>query len=162
MCCDGALFDNVRLGPNEDAQKVKMLGLPVKLSRAKVPVAFFRQPCTALGADCSCRVYADRPAQCRTFECGVFKDAQSGKIASAAALRLVKQARRRAGKVRRLLRKLGNADERLSLGARFRRVKRHMESGVVDSAAGEVFADLCLAVHQLDQLAHKNFYTKAG
>jgi len=159
MCCDGTLFDNVQFEPGEDAQKMKELGLPVKLSRAKVPVAFFRQPCRALQSDCSCRVYADRPVQCRSFECGVFKDAQAGEINYEAALRLVKQAKRKADKVRRLLRKLGETDERLSLGARFRRAQRRLETGMADGAAADTFADLGLASHQLDLLAHKKFYT---
>ncbi|MDQ8180052.1 YkgJ family cysteine cluster protein [Pelagicoccus sp. SDUM812005] len=160
MCCDGTLFDNVRLGADEDAAAVKALGLPVRFSRAKVPVAFFRQPCRALGADCTCSVYANRPAQCRSFECGVFKAAESGDIGYESAHRLVKQARKRAERARKLLRKMGERDEGLSLGARFRRVQRWVESGEVDAAAGETFAALGLAMHQLDLLAHRKFYTE--
>ncbi len=162
MCCDGSLFDNVRLGPSEDAEELKALGLPVKLSRAKVPVPFFRQPCRALQSDCTCKVYAGRPAQCRSFECGVFKDAEAGRITQDAALRLVKQARRKADKVRRLLAKLGDTDETLSLGSRFRRTQRRLESGGIDAAAGDAFAELGLAVHKLDLLAHEKFYTEEG
>lgn len=161
LCCDGTLFDNVRLGPGDEAQKLKALGLPVEVSRARTPVNFFRQPCTALCADRTCRVYADRPGQCRTFECGVFKDAQAGRITFAAALRWVKQARRKADNVRRLLRKLGDTDERRALGDRFRRTQRRLESGGADAAAGETFAELGLAVHRLNLLAHEKFYTKA-
>ena len=32
---------------SDDARKVKALGLPVKVSRGKVPVARFPQPCAA-------------------------------------------------------------------------------------------------------------------
>lgn len=70
-------------------------------------MTFFPQPCVALCADRKCRVYADRPGQCRAFECGVFKDAQSGRITGPVALRQVKQARKKADAIRRLLRKLG-------------------------------------------------------
>lgn len=161
LCCDGTLFDNVRLGPGDDAKKLKTLGLPVSVSLAKTPVTFFRQPCAALCADRTCRLYADRPVQCRTFECGVFKDAQAGRIESASALRLVKQARRRADKIRRLLRKLGDTEETLPLSERFRRTKRRMESGLADENAAHTFAELGLAVHALNLLAHDKFYTKA-
>ena len=160
LCCDGSLFDNVRLGPGDDAKKMKALGLPVTVSRAGTPVTFFRQPCTALCADRTCQVYADRPVQCRTFECGVFKDAQAGRITFADALRLVKQARRRADNIRRLLRKLGDTEEHRPLGDRFRRTQRRMESGRADAAAGDTFAELGLAVHQFNLLAHEKFYTK--
>jgi len=161
LCCDGTLFDNVQLGPGDDAKKVQALGLPVLVSRARTPVTFFRQPCTALCADRTCRVYADRPGQCRTFECGVFKNAQAGRITFAAALRLVKQARRRADHIRRLLRQLGDTEEHRPLGDRFRRTQRRMESGSADAEAAGTFAELGQAVHQLNLLAHEKFYTKA-
>ncbi len=160
LCCDGTLFDNVHLGPGDDAEKVKALGLPVMVSRAQTSIVFFRQPCTALCADRTCRVYADRPVQCRSFECGVFKDVRAGRIPFADALRLVKQARRRADKIRRLLRKLGDTEERRPLGDRFRRTQRRLESGIVDEVAGATFAELGVAVHHLNLLAHEKFYTK--
>src|SRR5688572_17682414 len=108
MCCDGTLFDGVQLEAGEDAKKLKALGLPVAISRGKTPIARFPQPCAALCTDRSCRVYADRPNQCRVFECGTFKEAKAGHITFAAALRLVKKARRHADHVRRLLHELGD------------------------------------------------------
>jgi len=162
LCCDGTLFDNVRLGPGDDAKKLQALGLPVKVSRGQTPVTFFRQPCTALCADRTCRVYADRPGQCRAFECGVFKDVQAGRITFAGALLLVKQARRKADNIRRFLRTLGDMEEHRSLGDRFRRTQRRLESGIADEAAGHTFAELGLAVHQLNLLAHEKFHTRAA
>ncbi|EDY80441.1 conserved hypothetical protein [Verrucomicrobiia bacterium DG1235] len=160
LCCDGSLFDNVRFGPGDDVEGAKARGLPVKVSRAKVPVAFVRQPCSALCGDLKCRIYAERPSHCRSFECGVFKESQSGQITLEAALRQVKRGRRKAEKVRELLRKFGDTDERSSIGVRFRRAQRRVESGLVDGAAGDVFADLGLAMHELDMLAHRRFYTR--
>ncbi|MBD5780675.1 YkgJ family cysteine cluster protein [Pelagicoccus sp. NFK12] len=160
MCCDGSLFDNVRLQPEESAEDLKRLGMPVKLSRAKLPVAFLRQPCRALGEDCACAIYSQRPAQCRSFECGVFKEAQSGAISYEEAHRLVKQGRRKADKVRKLLVATGETDEALSLGARFRRVQRWVQRGEVDAEAGASFAALGLAMHKLDLFAHEKFYTE--
>jgi uncharacterized protein len=160
LCCDGTLFDNVRLGADDDAKHLKTLGLPVSVSRAKVPITHFRQSCAALCADRSCRVYANRPAQCRTFECGVFKDTQAGRIDFATARRWVVQARRRADKIRGLLRQLGDTAEQDSLNERFRRTKRRLESGVADEAAAGIFAQLSLEVHTFGLLAHEKFYTK--
>ena len=161
LCCDGTLFDNVRLGPGDAAPKLKALGLPVEITRGRTPVTLFRQPCAALCADRTCRVYADRPGQCRAFECGVFKDAAAGRIAFATALRAVKHARRKADTIRRLLRALGDTDEHRSLGDRFRRTQRRLESGNADAAAGATFAALGLAVHQFNLLAHEKFYTQS-
>ena len=160
LCCDGTLFDLVKLEQGDDARKLKALGLPVSISRGKTPVARFPQPCSALCEDRSCRLYAERPWQCRTFECQVLKDAKAGRITFAAALPLVKQARRRADHVRRLLRELGDTDEHRALGERFHRTSERIESGNADEAAKAKFADLSLAVHRLKILLHDRFYSQ--
>lgn len=161
LCCDGTLFDNVQLGPGDDVKKVKALGLPVAVTRARQPVSQFRQPCLALCADRTCRIYADRPVQCRTFECGVFKEAQAGRITFAAALRLVKQVRRKADNIRRLLRKLGDTEEHRPLGDRFHRTQLRLGSGVADEATAHTFSELGLAMHQHNLVVCGRFYTKA-
>lgn len=160
LCCDGTLFDLVKLEAIDDARKLKALGLPVTVSRGKTPIARFPQPCAALCADRTCRLYAERPWQCRVFECRVFKDAKAGKIAFATALRLVKQARRRAEKIRRLLRELGDTDEHRGLGERFHRTSERLESGQADAATHARFADLSLAMHRFKLQAHEKFYTQ--
>jgi hypothetical protein len=161
LCCDGTLFHHVQLGDGDDAGKLKTLGLPVKTPRAKAPVARFPQPCSALCADRTCRVYASRPGQCRSFECGVLKDLQAGRLASPAALRLVRQARQDADKIRGLLRQLGDDEEHRALNERFRRTKQRMEAGFADEATGNTFAELSLAMHYFGLLTHDKFYTRA-
>ena len=158
LCCDGTLFDLVKLERGDDAGKLKALGLPVSLSRSKQPVARFPQPCSAMCEDRTCRLYAERPWQCRTFECRLLKDAKAGRITFAAALPLVKQARRQADNVRRLLRELGDTNEHVALGERVHRTSERMESGHADEAAKAKFADLSLAVHRLKLLTQKRFY----
>jgi hypothetical protein len=160
LCCDGSLFDGVQLEPGDDAKKLQSLGLPVATSRARIPVARFPQPCHALCADRTCRLYTDRPRQCRVFECGVFKDLRAGRIELTDAMKLTGRARRRADKIRRLLRQLGDTDEFRPLGERFHRMQCHMESTSHDAAALGTFADLSLAVHRLKLLAHDRFYTR--
>lgn len=161
LCCDGTLFDVVKLEPGDNAGRLKAFGLPITVSRGQAAVARFPQPCAALCADRTCRLYADRPGQCRAFECRVFKDAHAGRISFTAALRLVRQARRRADKVRRLLRELGDTEEHLGLGERFHRTSERLESGEADPAAKAKYADLSLAMHQLKLQAHARFHTSA-
>lgn len=162
LCCDGSFFDSVRLGPGDARAKLKALGLPVEVAPTPEPVAYFCQPCTALCADRTCRVYADRPGQCRSFECGVFKAVQAGRIGFAEAVRLVQQARRRADAVRRLLRKLGDTGEQRPLGERFRRVQRRMDTGDAGEAAARTYAELGVAMHRLNLLAYEKFHTRIG
>lgn len=160
LCCDGTLFDLVKLERGDDSGKLKALGLPITHSRGREPVARFPQPCSALCADRTCRLYADRPWQCRTFECRLLKDAKAGRTTYTAALPVVKQARRRADKIRRLLRELGDTGEHRALGERFHRTAERMESGGAEEAAKGKFADLSLAMHRLKLLLHGRFYTQ--
>lgn len=161
LCCDGTLFDNVRLGAGDDAAQLKSLGLPVTLSRGREPVAGFNQPCAALCPDRTCRAYAHRPNQCRTYECMVYQGMKSGRLTPAAALRRVTRARGQADRVRRLLRALGDNDEHRSLGERFHRMQCRMEEKPAHPAALATFADLSLAVHRLKLLAHAKFHVRA-
>ena len=161
LCCDGTLFDNVTLEAGDDLAKMKALGQPMEASTVLKGVYFFRQPCAALCADRTCRIYADRPVQCRTFDCGVLKDAQAGQITFVEALRWVKQARRHADRARRLLRKLGDTEDHRSLHGRFKRMRRRLGGGVEDAAAAANFAELGLAMHRLDLLTHEKFHTQA-
>jgi hypothetical protein len=161
LCCDGTLFDGVQLEPGDDAQKLKALGLPVVVYRAKQPITRFAQPCAALCADRTCQLYKNRPRQCRTFECKVFKELRAGETELPAALRLVTKTRRLADKARRLLRKLGDTDEHRSLGERFHRMDDRLRADASDPAALALFADLSLVIHRLKLLAHERFYTRA-
>lgn len=160
LCCDGTLFDLVKLEPGDDARRLRALGLPVTTTRGKAAVARFPQPCAALCADRTCRLYADRPWQCRQFECRTFKDARAGEISYATAKRRVAQARRRADKARRLLRELGDTDEHLGLGERFHRTSERLESGAGDAAANAKYADLSLLIHHLRRQSFEHFYTQ--
>jgi Fe-S-cluster containining protein len=161
LCCDGTLFDGVQLEPGDDAKKLKALGLPITVSRGRKPIARFPQPCAALCADRTCRLYANRPGQCRSFECKLFKQLRDGQTELAPALRLVGKTRRVADKARRLLRRLGDHEEHRSLGERFHRMDDQLRADGSDPAALALFADLSLAIHQLKLLAHERFYTRA-
>lgn len=161
LCCDGTLFRDVELQPGDDAAKLRALGLPIPRSARRVPR--FAQPCAALCADLRCRVYADRPARCRQFECAVFKAVASGEVEPPAALKTIRQTRQMAEKVRRLLRELGDAGEGTALAKRFQRLKRQFDAGELPEGldaetAYDRFAELSLAVHELDLRLRTKFY----
>ena len=111
LCCDGTLFGNVELQLADDADQLKALGLPIS-SRGKPR---FPQPCRALGADCRCAIYADRPQQCRAFVCALLKAVESEDKSAESALRLIRRTRQQSERVRVLLRTLGETDERRAL-----------------------------------------------
>ena len=157
LCCNGVLFKDVELQLGDSAKKLEALGLPVKVSRSKTGVARFPQPCAALSG-CQCRIYAERPARCRQFECALLKAVVAGEIEKESALRTIRDARKRAEKVRGLLQELGDTNESLALSLRFKRIKKKIETSALDDDTAEIFSRLTLAVHDLNLLLHAKFY----
>jgi Fe-S-cluster containining protein len=161
LCCDGTLFRDVELQPDDDAAKLRALGLPIPQSALRVPR--FQQPCSALCPDLKCRVYADRPSRCRQFECALFQAVALGRAELPAALKVVRQTRQMAEKVRRFLGELGDAGETIALAKRFKRLKRKFDAGELPAGldaetAYDRFAELSLAVHELDLRLRGKFY----
>jgi Fe-S-cluster containining protein len=157
LCCNGVIFADVQLKPEDDAELLRSLGLLLKSPASKLQNPKFRQPCAAFDG-CRCRIYDNRPKYCREFDCLLLKSVRAGKLEAAAALRVIRAARQRADKVRRLLRELGDADEHTALSLRFRRMKRHVESGIPDEETADAFSRLTLAVHDLNVLLSGAFY----
>lgn len=140
--------------------RLKKLDMPVRTSRAKTPLVYFQQPCAALCTDGTCRIYADRPSQCREFECRVYKETAAGEMDPAEALKWIKQARTQGESARRWLRRLGDNDETRSLHERFRRMQKRLNTEGAGADEGEYVAKLNLAMHRLHLLAHERFHTR--
>ena len=157
LCCNGVIFANVGLHPGDDAARLQSLGLPLSTPRSGLRPPHAAQPCAAFDG-CRCRVYADRPQYCRQFECVLLKSVQAGRTESAAALRIIRTARERADKVRRLLSALGDTDEQLPLSARFRHTGKRLQGHDLDEATSDLYAQLTLAVHDLNLLLGDAFY----
>jgi len=157
LCCNGVIFANVGLRPGDDATRLRALGLPVCTPPSKMRPPHLNQPCAAFDG-CRCRVYADRPQYCREFECVLLKSVQAGHTEPAAALRIIRTARERADKVRRLLGALGDADDQLPLSARFRQMGKRLEERELDEETADTYAQLTLAVHDLNLLLSDAFY----
>jgi uncharacterized protein len=157
LCCNGVIFANVGLQRGEDAARLRSLGLPVCTSHSALRPPHLAQPCAAFDG-CQCRVYADRPQYCREFECVLLKSVKAGHTEPAAALRIIRTARERADKVHHLLTALGDPDEQLPLSARFRHTGKRLQQRDLDEATAEMYAQLTLAVHDLNLLLRDAFY----
>ena len=119
LCCDGSLFHDVELADADEADGLEALGLEIEDGDDDGKDAeFLIQPCRALkGTRCS--VYAHRPECCRTFECGLLRDAKAGDISVEAALEVVAEARRRIDGVQRGRAGMGKSDLEEFLCVRF-------------------------------------------
>jgi hypothetical protein len=154
ICCNGVLFKDVELQAGEFPDRYRALGLPFKLSRKKECCP---QPCAALeGA--MCRIYADRPQRCREFVCALLNQVQQGRMELPKAMKIVGMAHKRAAKVLRLMRELGDDRETVSLSVRFRRLSRNIQMHEVDEETAETYSQLTLAVHDLNVLLQQAFY----
>lgn len=88
----------------------------------------------------------------------LLKSVKAGRTEPATAMRIVRTARDRAEKVRRLLGALGDTDEQLPLSARFRRTGKRMKERDLDEETADTYAQLTLAVHDLNLLLSDAFY----
>jgi len=153
LCCNGVLFADVELRKGDDAQRLAELGLPL-VKKGRKPA--FAQPCVCFDGTL-CRVYAERPVRCRTFECGLLKRVQVGEMGADAALKMIAEAQRVAEKVRGLLRRLGQNEEQLALNRRYAQVMREPVDLSGGEDAAELRGELMLAVNDLMQALQRDF-----
>jgi Fe-S-cluster containining protein len=154
LCCDSTLFADVELRAGDDAKRLAKLGLSLeKKGRSKLA---FAQPCACFDGK-FCGIYADRPKRCRTFECGLLKKVGDEEMSAGAALKKIAGAKILAGKVRELLRSLGEKNERLALTKRYAQAM----SAPVDLSAlendSELRGELMLAVNDLMRTLQRDF-----
>jgi Fe-S-cluster containining protein len=152
LCCNGVLFADVRLQRGDDARRLEEVG--VTLSSAAYPR--FRQPCSCLQAG-TCRIYADRPKRCRTFECRLLQKTLAGEITAVIALRTIGAARKRVEAVRRILRELGDTDESLPLSRRYQRMMRQPIDLAADERLVQLRGQLMKEVAELASVLERHF-----
>jgi hypothetical protein len=153
LCCNGVLFGDVELQPGDDAKRLAALGVEL-VNRGRKRL--FNQPCACLQAGL-CRIYNDRPARCRSFDCRTLLRLQQGEVSVASALGSISAAKGHAAEVLRLVRALGNTDEHLPLNRRYAAVMAQPVDLAGDEAQAELRGELMLAVDRLVGILEKDF-----
>src|SRR3954467_2199527 len=110
LCCNGVIFADVQLEPQDNSSRLRALGLLFANQNSKSKNQKFTQPCTAFEG-CRCRIYSDRPKYCREFECLLLKNVNAGQMDIPKASRIIRTALQRVEKVKKILRDLGDTDE---------------------------------------------------
>ncbi|GEP42735.1 YkgJ family cysteine cluster protein [Brevifollis gellanilyticus] len=121
MCCNGVLFEIVRLQPQDDMRGLERLGMEI-YRKKKEP--YFKQPCRFLEG-CTCTIYAQRPTRCRHFECRQLKLLAAEEITESDAMAKITEVQTLVAKVHANLMELGDEAEQDSLDERTRRVLEH-------------------------------------
>lgn len=155
LCCNGVLFRDVELAPGRERNTLADAGLPVQELKRKCVLP---QPCAALQNDLRCAIYAQRPGQCRRFECLLYKSVETKQTSQSDALKIIASTRRAAARVERLLARLGDDRTDRSLARRFQRTRTRMHRLHPDEEALDTFAELTLAVHDLNMRLRRHFY----
>jgi len=153
LCCDSTLFADVELRAGDNAARLKALGLTLE-KKGKTKIAF-SQPCACFDGKL-CKIYADRPKRCGLFECGLLKRVEADEMTAKAALKKISEAKEQAGKVRELLRSLGQRDERMALTHRYSQVMSGPMDFSVEGEA-EMRGELMMAVNDLMTVLQRDF-----
>ncbi len=88
LCCDGTLFGFVSLS-EEDAKRLAARDLAIGVRRERPALL---QRCAALEGTL-CRVYEERPAACRAYECMLLIQEREGELGHAEAVAHIAQAK---------------------------------------------------------------------
>jgi Fe-S-cluster containining protein len=153
LCCNGVLFADVELQNGDNSGRLIDLGMSLKKKGMKCA---FAQPCHCFDGKL-CRIYADRPKRCATFECGLLKRVQSGEMHAATALKRIAEAKKLVEKVLRLLHRLGENDEQLALTKRYAKMMSQPIDLSADEDTGEARGELMLAVNDLMHALQRDF-----
>lgn len=148
LCCNGVLFADVELTRSDKVSQLSALGLATFRKRG---TPAFHQPCSCFDGKL-CRIYSDRPAQCRAFECRLLKRVQRNEMAVSQALQVIREALRQVQEVAHLCRELRHPDEHMSLTARYSAIMREPIDLAEESARQKRRSKLAMAMARL--MAH--------
>ena len=146
LCCDGTLFQDVRLRPGETPGPLKARGLPLVRRQKQYG---FDQPCPALRG-LRCEVYAIRPGHCQAFECLLFQSARCGEITLSSARSRIRTTLNQLERIHSFFHRLGDRNDGTALRRRFLNLARRMESSPLNADEAPVFSELTLAFHKLN------------
>ena len=111
LCCNGVLFESVLLQPGDSPELLTSLGLKLK---RKTGHRCFLQPCPAWNSS-GCRIYKDRPARCRDFECRQIIKLRAGEIEESGVRKNIEKTKQMVVSLQQLLKECGSRNKHRSL-----------------------------------------------
>jgi uncharacterized protein len=153
LCCNGVLFGDVELQGSDDTKQLLALGLNLE---RKGKAMRFSQPCSCFDG-ALCKIYEQRPARCRSFECGLIRGLAAGKLTLESALKAIGEARKQVAGVQELLEKLGQRDQSLPLSRRCAKVISQPIDLTASEEEIEFRGELLLAISKLTNTLQRHF-----
>lgn len=118
MCCDGTMFQIVRMQPGEVPAELGKLGLKIRCRDGEY---YMEQPCSAL-REKRCTVYEQRPVRCRLFNCQQLGRVERGETTESEAMAMIIETRALVERVRGLIEQSGLREDGQALVERYERV----------------------------------------
>lgn len=118
LCCDGSLFQIVRMQPGDAPTVLMKLGMRI---RCKDGEFLMEQPCAALRGKC-CSIYEQRPERCRKFACQQLMRLEQTAITEGDALVMIASTRVLVDRVRWLIAQSGYREDGQPLQEQYDRV----------------------------------------
>lgn len=153
MCCDGTMFQVVKMQPGDCAADLARLGMRI---RSKGGEFHMEQPCAAL-KELRCTIYESRPTRCRLFHCQQLRLLEAGDTGEAAAMALINETRALAAEVRELIVQNGLREDGQALVDRFERVMSTPVDATLEPELASLRADLDRAMCKLRVIINREF-----
>jgi len=153
MCCDGTMFQIVKMQPGDHPAKLAKLGMRI---RCKDGEYHMEQPCPAL-KELKCAIYEKRPARCRLFHCQQLRLVESDGTTEADAMALISEARELAAHVRDLIGQNGLREDGQPLLERFERVMSTPVDARLEPELAALREDLDNAMRKLRNVINRVF-----
>lgn len=118
MCCDGTMFQIVRMQPGDVPAELGKLGLKIRCRDGEY---YMEQPCSAL-REKRCTVYEQRPVRCQLFNCQQLGRVERGETTEPEAMAMIIETRALVEKVRGLIEQCGLREDGQALVERYERV----------------------------------------
>jgi Fe-S-cluster containining protein len=158
MCCDGTMFQIVRMQPGEVPAELGKLGLKIRCRDGEY---YMEQPCSALREN-RCTVYERRPVRCRLFNCQQLGRVERGETTEADAMAMIVETRGLVERVRGLIEQCGLREDGQALVERYERVASTPINEKLEPELVAVRADLEETMRALKLQLNREFRLPPG
>jgi uncharacterized protein len=160
FCCDGTIFSEVSLKPEDEVAPLAANGIHVLWDRDP---HVFKQPCAA-HKNCACTVYLDRPHGCRRYQCELLKRFKANEVSMNEALRIIRVAVTLKDEVKRqMLAASGNSEECMEdLTSRLKSWLKNPRLAADNKCYARLFVNFVALQNYLDRFFRKKAYLQSS
>ncbi len=158
MCCDGTMFQVVRMQTGDVPAELGRLGLKIRCRDGEY---FMEQPCSGL-REKRCTVYERRPMRCRLFNCQQLGRLENGETTEAEAMTMIVETRTLVEQVRGLIEQCGLREDGQALAERYERVMSTPVNATLEPELIAVREDLEERMRELKLQLNREFRLPPG